>query len=106
MSVRILSCRVLAALVAFTYFGFRTELFRKEYEENHPAQNGFSGITTLSLNWETFDKDNAPKAFVFSAVVPMLLLGVCTRPARTFLVDLSPRTLIHDKSPPSPFQSV
>ncbi len=99
------SYRVVAVLVALTYFGFRTELFRQEFEEFHPAQSSVPGFTTLSLNWETFDKDNAPKAFVFNAVSPTLLLGVCPQPVRTILVDPSPLNPVRDKSPPISFQS-
>jgi hypothetical protein len=55
---------VTACVIALTYFGFRTELFDNEYAENHAAVPNGVSFARPSLTWETFDKDNAPQAFV------------------------------------------
>ena len=90
-----------AFIVALTYFGFRTELFDNENVENHAAcPNGVS-FARPSLNWESFDKDNAPQAFT---------VGVETRTEfissspefRAFEVPEFPSSNpIRDKSPPT-----
>ena len=49
----------IALLLAFNYFAFQVELFDDEYEENHPAPTTTCSITHPTLNWESFDKDNA-----------------------------------------------
>jgi hypothetical protein len=97
--------RVLAFLVAVNYFGFRTELFAREFDENHPGFFSQCAFTTPSLNWETYDKDNAPKAFVFHGTTPIEPLGTVTRPERLTLEFYPPYRPIQDKSPPAPFRS-
>ncbi len=95
--------RFVAALLACTYFAFRVELFEEEYEQNHPQQSGTPAqpsITLPSLNWETFDKDNAPKAIVVTLAAIFIVLQLarsdraprCLLPARVHVV--------RDKSPP------
>ena len=89
-------------LVALNYGAYRTELFRDEYNDNHPRSvNGLS-ITRPTLTWETFDKDNAPQAFVLNVESPIEPLSELHAqpyaPARLFL----PFQPIRDKSPPAP----
>lgn len=92
--------RIIATLLALNYFAFQVELFDEEYEANHRSISATPSIAAPSLTWESFDKDNAPQAFVFDA-------GLRT----DFLFDLpsSPNVhsflfvafrLIRDKSPP------
>ena len=58
---------IVSCVLAITYFSFRVELFEDEYEESHPNQVNGNFISVPTLNWETFDKDNACAAFVFDA---------------------------------------
>jgi hypothetical protein len=97
--------RALALLVAVNYFGFRTELFAREVDENHPAYFNHSAFSAPSVNWETYDKDNAPKAFVFHGTARFELLGTLSRPEPLTVEFYPPYRLIQDKSPPAPFRS-
>jgi hypothetical protein len=104
--VRLLLCRSLALLVAINYLGFRTELFAAEFEENHPALSNQCTFTTSSVNWETYDKDNAPKAFVFHGTIRIELLGTLSR-GESLTLEFHPQyRLIQDKSPPEPSPSI
>jgi hypothetical protein len=98
------AARVMAALLACTYFAFRTELFSEEFEENSPKPAPVAGTMVFSVpstNWETFDKDNAPKAFRINPCLPLGLLA--TVPAQVLPPAVVPeqQTIIRDKSPPS-----
>jgi len=94
---------MLCILLACNYFAFRVELFSDEDEQNHPArkfdpnQLSISGPTS---NWETFDKDNAPKAFVFDAVITMVCLSWAPQVASAVAPLLCSFEPIRDKSPP------
>ena len=59
--------RFVALLLASNYFAFQVELFEDEYEANHPRTYETCSITQPTLTWESFDKENAPKAFVCDA---------------------------------------
>lgn len=99
---------VVALILAVNYFSFRTEIFRGEMEANDDIVDilgEFGSISNSALNWETFDKDNAPKAFVCTPVMPMQLLYVVSpiRFSRHPLLTFSHP--VRDKSPPaSPLQ--
>lgn len=95
--------RAVSLLVACNYFAFRTELFSEEYEHNHPENSGPShqvSINLPSLNWETFDKDNAPKAINVTPWISLTLLG--NLPGESLPCKVVPGAwqLIRDKSPP------
>ena len=92
---------VLALIVALNYFAFRVELFEDEYEANHP-RNISEGLalSQYSLNWETFDKDNAPKAFVVDTEVTIQLLCVLDVVPQINHESCQPFQPIRDKSPP------
>ena len=103
-NVKKLGWRILPLFLALNYFCFRAEVFSEENEKNHPNVDHFLHQTTLSLptlNWETFDKDNAPKAI---RVEPWLLLQFLkffdTPPCYSKEVA-TPFQPIRDKSPPS-----
>ena len=99
-SSRTLSWRLLALLVACNYFAFRTELFESEYNENHPFHYTTSSITLPSLNWETFDKDNAPKAFTIvlgHQIEFLFTIHVIRKPVQHSYQPYQP---VRDKSPP------
>jgi hypothetical protein len=95
--------RVFTFLFAFNYFAFRVELFSDEYEQNQPATDAFPhqvAVSPPSVNWETFDKDNAPKAIT---VQPHFMLELmCLAPGEQIFSKDIPRQreLIRDKSPP------
>jgi hypothetical protein len=90
-----------AVVLACNYFAFQAELFDAEYEANHAAPSTSSTITSSSLSWESFDKDNAPQAFVFDAGLRIFcVLVLPSEPALPFIPD-PPFQIIRDKSPPS-----
>jgi len=93
----------LALLVAFNYFAFRVELFEDEYEDQHPAIDPFKHECTLSLptiNWETFDKDNAPKAITVLPFLSLTLLLTIPGYPLPAPVQAETQQIIRDKSPP------
>ena len=100
MSYSSIAYRLLSLLIAFTYFAFRVELFEKESEYFHPPHEGGSAFTCSSLNWETFDKDNAPKAFVFDPDNRIELISFNAVPLEQQLSSPPIFQLIRDKSPP------
>ena len=93
----------LAVLLACNYFAFRVELFSEEYERAHPARTNLPSISAVSLTWETFDKDNAPKAFVVHPATAIVLLFRATQTVAVAIPFCSLFTLARDKSPPSSF---
>jgi len=95
--------QLLAALVAVNYFAFRVELFEDEYRENHPQYSDLLSFTRPTLTWETFDKDNAPQAFVINVETSTHLLSVSPIEYYFNLQSLSDPQPVRDKSPPVPF---
>ena len=95
--------KYVALLLAANYFGFQVELFENEYEQNHRPVSQTSSIGSPTVNWETFDKSNAPKAFVFNAEVAIQLLHLASVPSIPLYHHLVDDDLIRDKSPPSAF---
>ncbi|MFI5251897.1 MAG: hypothetical protein ACHQQQ_05615 [Bacteroidota bacterium] len=100
ISGRSVSYRLIALIVAFNYFAFRTELYQDEYRENHPERPDKVSFTLSSLNWESFDKDNAPKAFTIHVNAPIELICVLNAPLHTSKNSSQPYQPIRDKSPP------
>jgi len=102
-SDRSFAWRGLALLIACNYLAFRVELFEDEYENNHPTIDPYSheiSYTPPTINWETFDKDNAPKAIT---IQPFLsLTNLFTLPGESLprtVISLT-QQIIRDKSPP------
>jgi hypothetical protein len=93
----------LALLLACDYLAFRIEPFGDEYESAHPNVDLFSRHQTLTcstLNWETFDKDNAPKAFQIVVDPPLeRVIGIIMDSAYR-APDFAVFFPIRDKSPP------
>jgi hypothetical protein len=91
-----------AVTLAVVYFLFQTEPFEDEYRESHPAPAGAAAFSMPAVNWETFDKTNAPEAFTFDPGIRstpfcvMVSVDPVLRPART------PVHPVRDKSPPPP----
>jgi hypothetical protein len=93
--------QVLSVLVACNYFAFRVELFRDEYEENHPNLSpGTVSFSQPTLNWETFDKDNASTAFTIKVDLRFIFITYIDCPLRTDQHTFEPYSPIRDKSPP------
>jgi hypothetical protein len=87
-------------LLAADYFAFQVELFDNEYEENHRPIATTCSIAAPSLNWESFDKENAQQAFVFDAIVKVEFLFTLDFPRFQFSPPSLPYQPIRDKSPP------
>ena len=95
---------MLPLLLAFNYFSFRVELFRDEDEADHPVQDHFAHTATLglpTLNWETFDKDNAPKAIKVEPWISLQVIALLPAPSMACTVSRPPFQPVRDKSPPS-----
>jgi hypothetical protein len=93
--------QLIALVVASNYFAFQVELFEEEYEENHREYTGESSFSSSTLNWESFDKDAASKAFVIQPTTAIELLF--SLPQETTNIPAPYRCLfdIRDKSPPA-----
>ncbi len=100
MKFRLIIYKALLLLLACNYFVFRTELFDDEHEQNSPKSYSGNSISDYSLNWETFDKDNAPKAFTINTEIRIQLLCVLRIHIQIDRESYQPFQLIRDKSPP------
>jgi hypothetical protein len=99
--------KFIAALVALNYFAFRVELFEDEYEQSHPdVLSGHTTISVSSLNWESFDKDNAQQAVVVDAGITSFCLFTLLDEFDAQPYAFQPFSLIRDKSPPRPSFSI
>ncbi len=90
-----------ALVLACNYFAFQVELFDGEYEQNHPSAPTTLSISTLSTNWESFDKENAPQAFQVDADLHLECLLILQPMHVLESPEKPPSQLIRDKSPPS-----
>ena len=98
--MRRLAWHVIALVLAANYFAFQVELFDDEYEANHPKESQSSSITASVFTWESFDKENAPKAFRFEPDVEIRPLFVLSVPHAPAYHPLRFSHTIRDKSPP------
>jgi hypothetical protein len=92
--------RFVALLLATNYFAFQVELFEDEYEANHRPVSETSAIGSPTLTWESFDKTNAPKAFVFNAEITFHFLHRLEPAVLVFTPPVVCFNPIRDKSPP------
>lgn len=100
-SVGFILPRLFVLLIACNYIAFRVELFAEEYERVHPAYTGSTeSVSSSSTTWESFDKDNAPKAFAFQAQIILTMLGVRGDALFPPAPHVSTSEPIRDKSPP------
>ena len=95
------ACKYIALLLACNYFAFRVELCKDEYDRNHPNKHDGISFSSPSLNWETFDKDNAPKAFRFTGEVRIECISQVESNLQRISPHLKPFSPVRDKSPPS-----
>lgn len=92
--------QIVAFGLAVNYFSYQVEFDEKEYLENHRQLPDTLSFARPSVNWETFDKSNAPKAFVVEVIDKVTLLNILP-PAISENDEFFPQhTTIHDKSPP------
>lgn len=92
--------KFVALLLASNYFAFQVELFEEEYEANHPRGHTTASITKPTITWESFDKENAPKAFVFDANIRLEFLFLLQSPLVELSLPSPPYQPVRDKSPP------
>ena len=97
---RHLAQSAIAILVALNYFAFRVELFDRENEENHPQHSNAFAFASPSTNWESFDKDNASKAFTVEVVTRLVMFTASPLPTPPPIPDVSCFHPTRDKSPP------
>ena len=90
-------------ILAVNYFVFRVELFENEYDDNHPIIPDTVSFSASNLTWESFDKDNAPKAFVCNCEIQIEFIDFSPQQFHETLQFYPPFQLIQDKSPPSFF---
>lgn len=96
--------RLCLLLFACNYLTFRVELFAEEYARAHPQYAGStSTVASPTTTWESFDKDNAPKAFAFQAQIILTMLGVRGDALFPPAPHVSTSEPIRDKSPPVSF---
>ncbi|HZY09732.1 MAG TPA: hypothetical protein VFF29_01115 [Bacteroidota bacterium] len=100
MKQRSLVFQFISLLLAVNYFAFQVEPFEDEYEDNHPQLSTTPTITKPTVTWETFDKSNAPKAFVFNTEISFEFLSGIPRIARAEYLLILHLYIIRDKSPP------
>jgi hypothetical protein len=96
----------MACTLACNYLAFQVELFDAENEANHPVHTSPSGIASSSLTWESFDKDNAPQAFVVHVELRISCILVLPSDGALPPIPQAPFQIIRDKSPPHPASSV
>ncbi len=92
--------KFVSLLLATNYFLFQIELFEEEYEANHPKKYETASITHPILTWESFDKENAPQAFVFDAGIQIQILFLLEPERVTALHPHVQYQPVRDKSPP------
>ena len=91
-----------ALLLASNYFAFQVELFEEEYEKNHRPVSDESSIAAPTLTWESFDKNNAPKAFTLSPIFVPQVLWYLPNSSHLQIPPLLQINPVRDKSPPIP----
>jgi hypothetical protein len=91
---------IISLLLAANYCAFQIELFDCEYEANHPRSDGSNVITAPTITWETFDKQNAPKAFVVDAGMRVEVLFLLPPASPAPALHDRPFQPVRDKSPP------
>jgi hypothetical protein len=102
VTVKHFTHQLIALGLALNYALFQIEPFEEEYEAQHPVTSGVLSYSIPALNWESFDKENAPKAFTFHIVHAPVALQFFY-PALPFLwtVSHTPFQPLRDKSPPT-----
>lgn len=93
--------KLVALVLATNYFAFQVELFEEEYEANHPKTFESCSITKSTLSWESFDKENAPEAFVFDAGIRSEFLFLLEQEPVALHLPFAQYQPIRDKSPPA-----
>jgi hypothetical protein len=95
-----LAYRLIALVLAADFFAFQVELFDDEYEANHPRVSETSSITGPVFTWESFDKENAPEAFIVDPLIEICPLFLVAEEPALSVPPALPRSPVRDKSPP------
>lgn len=95
--------KFVALSLASVFISFQLEVFDEEYEANHPKPPDTCAFSQPSVNWETFDKNNAPKAFTFDSCVQIEWLEMVEPERDIEPKPFSPFNIVRDKSPPLSF---
>ncbi len=93
--------RIVAFILATNYLAFQLEVFEDEYKENNPTRSETCAIGKSTLNWESFDKQNAPEAFVFDAGLLIEFLFLIPSPCTSQFLPNPQYQPVRDKSPPT-----
>jgi len=93
--------KFLALLLACNYFAFQVEVFEEEYEKNHRPVSEECSVDSPTLNWESFDKNNAPKAFTLVVETTSDLLCILPQISSAEHPPIVHRSPVRDKSPPT-----
>jgi hypothetical protein len=89
-----------ALILAADYFCFQVEVFEEEYEKNNPLPCAAPTFTPPQENWESFDKTNAPQAFVVAVPDCSVLLCLCPAVIGEELPASQPFRVVRNNSPP------
>ncbi len=103
--IRFSAARKFQAIVALTlavvYFLFQVEPFEEEFLENHRGPADELAFAKPSVNWESFDKSNAPKAFTVDPCIAIHILQVVSIVNEILDPYSPPSHPVRDKSPPA-----
>lgn len=98
---RSLWAQLVALVLALNYFAFQVELFKNEYEANHPKISEYGGFSLPTLTWESFDKDQAPQPISIEPTIQLEIVSLLAHPARPGSLAFRAHEPVRDKSPPS-----
>ncbi len=90
----------IALLLAVTYFCFQVEPFEEEYAAQHRGPADELAFAKPSVNWETFDKSNAPKAFTVDPCAGIGIVRIVAGRDEALDPCCPPFHPVRDKSPP------
>jgi hypothetical protein len=100
MTTRSLVFRLAALALVYAHGGFQLELDAEEYEKNHPSPSSLPTFVLGGENWETFDRTDAPPAFVVRVDRDIILYCYLPKHPHRVLRAFHPPRLVRDKSPP------
>lgn len=99
-SRRLIGCTAFA--LACNFFAFQIEPFEAEYELSHPAVPDGPAISSNTLSWESFGKEDAPQPFIPDPGISLVCLLVLLPADAPAFLSTTPTHPVRDKSPPRP----
>lgn len=91
-----------ALLLAATYFCFQVEPFEEEYLGHRRGPADELAFAKPSVDWETYDKSNAPKAFTVDPCAGIGIVRIVAGRDEALDPCCPPWHPVRDKSPPPP----